>query len=71
MLAGIITPFRWDIMMSCYEGKNKKADGPDAENDIKEKMPGIVNFLGKKRFLVGNKETWIDIFFLEVLNLIL
>lgn len=69
-LAGVINTFRWNIMYACYNFKGKSPYNDDIEKEIAEKMPAIYKSLGNKKFLVGDKPTWIDIYFLEVLNLI-
>ena len=67
MLAGIICgDFKGAVTMPCYTQDSKEVVAQIA----KDKMPNIVAFLGSNQFLAGNNVTWIDFYFLELLNLV-
>ena len=50
--------------MPCYTGEKDKA-----LQTIAEKFPAVSNFLGQKKFLLGDHPIWLDFYFFEVLEL--
>lgn len=65
MIQGILTDFKNAITTPCYATGDKAA----IQATIAAKLPAIVTFLGDKKFLVGESETYVDFYFYEVIQL--
>ena len=65
MLAGVVGDLKGGCTMPCYMGSDKQA----VVDVIKAKLPAIVAFLGDNKFLAGDKVTWIDFYFYELVQL--
>merc|ERR1719263_956852 len=66
MVQGIIADFKGAITGPCYA---KPADQAALQAKIADKLPPIVKFLGDKKFLVGDNETYMDFYFYEALQM--
>ena len=65
MIQAIIASLKMDVTMMSYPF-GKEADLPTVQKKIDEKLTPILKFLGDKKFLVGENETYMDFYFYEV-----
>ncbi len=66
MVGSIITILKGNLTGPCYDQSDKNVTKNIAYEDLNE----IVKFLGKNDFFVGSYITWVDLYFLELLDLI-
>ena len=65
MVANVIGELKNAVTMGCYTNGDLDA----LKVNIHAKTPAVVAFLGAKKFLAGEEPTWIDFYFVEVVEL--
>ena len=63
-MASIVSDLKGAVTSGCYV----EGDRPKLVEKIFMKVPAIVKFMGSNEYLVGDKITWIDFFFVELLD---
>ena len=60
----MIKDLKMGVTMPCYSGEKEKSLAA-----IDNLLPGIMTYLGDKKFLTGESPTWIDFYFFELVEL--
>mmetsp|Transcript_22366 Transcript_22366/g.34626 ORF Transcript_22366/g.34626 Transcript_22366/m.34626 type:complete len:138 (+) Transcript_22366:228-641(+) len=64
MVGSIVSDLKGSVTSGCYMDRNR----PGLVEKIFDKVPKIVKFLDKKKFLVGDNLCWVDFYFFELLD---
>ena len=65
MMGNILNDLKMAITFPCYMDGNIET----VKGAIDEKLPKVVEFLGAKKFLTGSDVTWVDFYFVEMIEL--
>ena len=65
MIANVIGDLKMAVTMPCYTTGNIE----DITGKMDTMLPKIVGFLGNNKFLAGDAVTWVDFYFVEVVEL--
>ena len=65
MMGNILGDIKMAITLPCYMDGNIET----VRGAIDEKLPKVVEFLGAKKFLTGSDVTWVDFYFVEMIEL--
>jgi len=63
MLSNILESLKWGVTMPCYDA----GDRGKAVEVLNKDLPGLIKFKGANRFLIGDKPTWVDFYFFELI----
>lgn len=64
MIGNVVSDLLFAVAVPCYTGEQDKI-----YKSIHDKLPGIIKFMGKNKFLVGSNPVWVDFRFYELIEL--